>query len=217
MGWDVFSDPKWLLDNLLRKYNVIILPSSGWYAVAAGSGGYGVASFFLQLWTGTTANSSEKLTSQVLGLSDPNTSMSYVRWDRDFDIRFVVVRLNSDPECVARVQLKESSALGALSQPGVGIEIANYLMRGEGYGTARGTVDLLTMTGNREYRVRIVKKATTLQFFVENVLMGTLSGSYVPNSPGTATAYFVISINNGSTGGVNANFFIGDIKIVQKR
>ena len=46
-------------------------------------------------------------------------------------------------------------------------------------------------------------------------MMGRLTGAYVPNVQGTLGAYLVVSIVNGPTGGVNAYFGVGDIKIIQ--
>ena len=212
------ANPKPLLDNLLKRYRIInVSTNPGWSASLIGSGAGNTFTPYLYLYTGTTASSSAVLYILAFGLSTSTLSRHCVDWTKRLEIHFTIARLNSDPECVARFQLKESNALGALAQKGVGIEIANYALRGEGYGTARGTVDLMTLTDDRSYEIRIVKDGSVLEFWVNNVLLGKLSGEYVPNVPSTANTYFVASINNGPTGGVNGQLFVGNIRIIQER
>ena len=211
------ANPKPLLDNLLKKYRIINVPTNAnWFTSATGSGGYTFYPNMLDVHTGITASSSALVMANAFGL---NSSMLYVYrvdWTKRLEIRFTTARLASDPECIARFQLKESTALGALAEKGVGIEIANFTLRGEGYGTARGTVDLMTLTDNRPYEIRIVKYGSILEFWVNNVLLGTLSGAYVPNVLGTADTFLVASINNGTTGGVNVYLLVGNIRIIQE-
>ena len=212
------ANPKPLLDNLLKRYRIINVPTNtGWSASISGSGGYIQHPFYIYVLTGTTASSSALLRVITLGLSSSTLAIYRVDWTKRLEIHFAITRYNSDPECVARFQLKESNALGALEQRGVGIEIANYLLRGEGYGTSRGTVNLMTLTDGRTYEVKIVKDGSELEFWVNNVLLGKLSGAYVPNVPGEAYAYLVASINNGPTGGVSDEFQVGNIRIIQER
>ena len=212
------ANPKPLLDNLLKKYRIINVPANaGWSASLVGSGAQGQTPYYLFVRTGTTASSSALAYAYVFGLNSSTLSRHYVDWTKRLEIHFTIARLYSDPECVARFQLKESSALGALAQRGVGIEIANYLLRGEGYGTSRGVVDLMTLANDRPYEIRIVKDGSELEFWVNNVLLGQLSGAYVPNVPGTADAYLVASINNGPTGGVSDMFYVGNIRVIQER
>jgi hypothetical protein len=206
------------LEGLLDEYRIIDVPTNaGWITSVTGSGGQAQRACFLVVGPGATASSSVVLYTYIFGLNTSTLARYYVDWTKRLEIHFTIARLNSDPECVARVQLKESNALGALAQKGVGIEIANYALRGEGYGTARGTVDLMTLTDDRPYEIRIVKDGSVLEFWVNNVLLGQLSGAYVPNVPGTGNAYFVVSINNGPTGGVNGQLLVGNIRIIQER
>jgi hypothetical protein len=217
-GWDVFKDPKWLLDNLLKKYRIIRVPTNAnWFSSVTGSGAVGQYPLLLLVRTGTTASSSALLSANALGLNSSTLSKYYVDWTKRLEIYFTIVRLGSDPECVARFQLKESGALGPLAQRGVGIEIANLALRGEGYGTSRGTVDLTTITQDKPYEIKIVKYSSILEFWVNNVLLGQLSGNYVPNELGAASASLVASVNNGPTGGVDDNFLVSNILIIQER
>jgi len=212
------ANPKPLLDNLLKRYRIINVPTNGgWFTSVAGSGGYTFYPNMLDVHTGTTASSSALVRANAFGL---NSSVSYiyrVDWTKRLEIHFTMARLDSDPECIARFQLKESTALGALAEKGVGIEIANYALRGEGYGTSRGVVNLMTLTNNRAYGVKIVKYGSVLEFWVNNVLLGQLSEANVPNVLGTADTFLVASISNGTTGGVNAYLLVGNIRIIQER
>jgi hypothetical protein len=215
--WDIFRDPKWLLDNFLKRYKLIIVPTNaGWTTSNAGSGTVSQKPVYLYVGTGTTANSRGMVYTDAYFLNSGDISQSLVDWTKHLEVRFVFDRLGNDPECVARFQIKEANTEGALAQRGIGLEIQNLAMYGEGYGTARGTVSLGSVTSGRYTRVRIVKSAGRMDFYVNDALMGTLTGGYVPNVKGTSAAYIVISIVNGPTGGVSAYFEIGNIKIIQE-
>ena len=211
------ANPKPLLDNLLKRYRIINVPTNAeWSYSIVGSGSYSAAPLYLYSRAGTTASSSASVFCWAFGLNSSTINKHYVDWTKRLEIHFTIARLNSDPECVARFQLKESQNIGALAQKGVGVEIANYLLRGEGYGTSRGTVDLMTLSDDRPYKIRIVKDGSVLEFWVNNVLLGKLSGAYVPNVPGANNACLMVSINNGPTGGVNCYFWVSNIWIIQE-
>jgi hypothetical protein len=214
---DVFRNPKWLLDNLLSKYKLIRVPTNNWNFTATGSGHVWVQPGYIRVGTGTVANSSELGYTDVLGLNSGDIILFATDWTKYLELHFFISRFNSDPEVVARFQLKESNALGPLSQRGIGIEINNYRLVGEGYGTARGTVDLdTTLADSRVYWVKLILRRGILEFWVNNVFKGALSEVYAPNVKGTAFTYLVVSINNGATGGVDARFYVGNINIIQE-
>jgi hypothetical protein len=214
-GWDVFKDPKWLMDNLFRKYKLFRIPTNaGWTSSLVGSGGYVYGVAQLATYTGTTANSRGMVYAYVYELNSGDITHSYIDWTKRLELEFNLTRLNSDAEAVARVQLKEANTEGALAQRGIGIEIQNFTMYGEGYGTARGTVAIGTLTNGRLARVKIVKTDSAVQFWVNGVLAGTLTGTAVPNVRGTVP-YIVVSVINGATGGVSAIIYAGNIIIVQ--
>jgi hypothetical protein len=214
--WDVFRDPKWLLDNFFKRYKLIIVQTTGWYTSNAGSGGVGQYPLWIETYTGTTANSRGLAYIWSSGLNSGDIGQHLVDWTKRLEIRFVVAKLGNDPESVCRFQLKEANTEGALAQRGIGIEVDNFTMYGESYGTARGTVSIGTLTSGHIARVRIVKVADRVEFYVNDVLMGTLTGSYVPNVKGTNNAFLVVSVINGATGGVNNMWRVGDIKIIQE-
>jgi hypothetical protein len=206
------------LEGLLDEYRIINVPvNANWVASLVGSGGQLQTPTSMSVYTGTTASSSATLAKFVFGLNTSIANFNRIDWTKRLEIHFTIARMNSDPECVARFQLKESAALGQLAQRGLGVEIGNYVLRGEGYGTSRGTVDLMTLTDMRPYDIRIVKDGSILEFWVNNVLLGTLSGASVPNVLGTADGALVFSINNGTTGGVNCYCYVNNIWIIQER
>jgi hypothetical protein len=218
-GWDIYKDPKWILDNLSKRYRVIRVPTNGgWYISNAGSGGISQFPFYLIAYTGTTANSRGLCYAYAFGLNSGDIYIFYLDWTKYLEIEFTVGRTTSDPEVIARVQLKEANTEGALAQRGIGIEIDNYAIIGESYGTTRGTVNLGSLTDGRISTVRIVKTTSSVEFWINNVLAGAITdSSAIPNVKGTANCFMVISIINGSTGGVSATLYISNIRIIQNR
>jgi hypothetical protein len=216
-GWDVFRAPKWILDKLLEKYKVMTISYYGGFtsSYSGGAGGTGTP-FVAYVYTSTTPNSAGRLYAYARFLNSGNLpSYEFVDWTKDLELHFLLIHSGNDPEAVSYVQLKESNAEGALAQRGIGIELQNLTLYGEGYGTSRGTVNLGTLTSGYIVKIKIVKKSSKIEFYVNNELKGTLTGSAVPNVPGTAPAFFVLSARNGSTG-VNVYHGIGDLKIIQK-
>jgi hypothetical protein len=217
-GWDIFRNPKWILDNLLAKYKVIRVPTNaGWVSVVVGSGALGYEPLCMYLHTGTTASSSARFYHATRGLNSGDINYDRVDWLKKLELSFLIVRYFSDAEVKARFQLKESYTEGILAQRGIGVSIDNYAMVGEAYGTARGTVSLGTLTDFMVKRIKIViVPSTRVEFWVDDVLTGTLTGTAVPSIQGTAAGYLVASIINGTTGGVDAYLFVGDIIITQE-
>jgi hypothetical protein len=214
--WDIFRDPKWLLDNFFRRYKVIIVsPSGAWLTSNVGSGSFIMKTHFVYVRTGTTANSRGMGYEYFIGWNSGDIDRSYIDWTKRLEIHLSIWRTGSDPQVVARLQVKESSAEGALAQRGIGIEVQNYTMYGEGYGTSRGTVPIGTLTDGRIAKVRIVKYGSQLEFWVNDVLQGVLTGDNVPNVKGGA-CYMVVSIVNGSTGGVDAFFGATTPMVIQE-
>jgi hypothetical protein len=206
-----------LLDKLLEKYKVMIIPPLGFSSSFSGGAGGTGTPFVLYIYTSTTANSIGRFYAYARFLNSGTLpSYEFVDWTKDLELHFLLIHSGSDPEAVSYVQLKESGAEGALAQRGIGIELQNLTLYGEGYGTSRGTVNLGTLTSGYLVKIKIVKKSSKIEFYVNNELKGTLTGSAVPNVAGTASAYFVLSAKNGATGGVNVYHGIGDLKIIQE-
>jgi hypothetical protein len=212
--FDYWANP---ISSWLSRYKFIrVLTNAGWSTSNAGSGAISQTPFYIATYTGTTPNSRGLAYAYVFGLNSGDITKHSVDWTKYLELHFLVARLRSDPQVIARVQLKEANTEGALAQRGIGIEIDNYTLIGEGYGTTRGTVDLgTTLSDDIAYRIKLVLRYGTLEFWVNNVLKGTLSESYVPYVKGTAS-YLVASIINGSTGGVYAYLYLSNPYIIQE-
>jgi hypothetical protein len=201
----------------LEKYKVIWVPTNaGWNVSAAGSGYVTSSPFYLAIATGTTANSKGLVYIYTFGLNSGTIPRRRVDWTKRLELLFVLAKVGNDPESVARIQLKEANTEGILAQKGIGININNYTMTGEAYGTDRGTVSLGNIANDRAVRIKMVKANTEIQFWVDGVLKGTLTGTAVPNVEGTTDACLVMSIINGATGGVDTFIAVGNIIIAQE-
>jgi hypothetical protein len=210
--------PKDVLDKLLTNYVILIVPlGGGWTSSVTGSGVAAQYPLYLYIHTGTTANSSALYYTPVWLLNTGDINYRYIDWTKDIEIHFTIERDASDTEVVARFQLKETNTEGQLAGKGIGIEIQNLTLYGESYGNARETVSLGTLTQNRRTTIKIIKTGTTLQFYVNGTLAGTITGNNVPNTAATVSAYLVASIKNGTTGGIDTHYRVGDIKIIQKK
>jgi len=199
------------------KYKLIVIPTNAaWTVTVVGSGAFAQVVAYLYVDTGTTPNSSAKLHHWTFGLNSGDRLMHACDYSKRLEWEFVIVRRNSDPEATARIQLKQTIAEGALADQGIGLEISNFDVFGEAYGTARDTVSLGTLTEDRLWRVRIVHiPGARVEFWVNGVLKGTLTGAAVPTGVTTTTS-MVISIINGPTGGVAARFYVSKIVLTQE-
>jgi len=216
-GWDVFKDPLWLLHNLERKYKIIRIPTNGgWAADHSGGGGYQRPQY-IQVYTSTDPNTRGLFFLTTFGLNSGDRSQHACDYSKRLELYFTIARMYSDPEAVARVQLKQTTSEGPLSDVGLGIEIRDFDVYGEAYGTARQTVKIFTLKHERVARVRIVHVPNNrVEFWVNGVKRGELTGTAVPTGV-TTTTRFVVSIVNGPTGGVACEFYVSDIIIVQER
>jgi hypothetical protein len=212
--FDYLGEP---LGSFLESYKVINVPTSAsWTASNAGSGSIVLEPTDFYIRTGTTASSRGMVYAGFFGLNSGNISRAYVDWTKRLELLATIARLNSDPQAVARFQLKQGSSEGQLAGLGIGIQINNYSLYGEAYGSARGTVSLGTLTDDRLARIRIVKEIDRVEFWINGVLQGTLTGNAVPNVQGGAIGYLVASIINGATGGVDTQLFVSNIWIIQE-
>lgn len=213
---DVFRDPLWLLHNFQKKYKHIYVPTdSDWYVSHVG-GGFTGQPMRAYVNTSIVANSRGMAYVAANGLNSGNINYAMIDWTKRLELSFNISRLSSDTEVVARVQLKEIGTEGILAERGIGIDITNYVMNGEAFGTVRGTTaTLATLTDTFPVQVKIVVTSSEVQFYINEVLTATLAGTALPNVQGTVSAFLVVSIINGATGGVNAILIISDIQIVQ--
>ena len=211
---DTFSDPVWLLDNLYDKHKVFT-PEYEAFGTSHVGGGVAVEANSIALHTSVAINSTGLLRSPCFGLNSGDITRYNCDYSKRLEILFSVLRYAFDAEVVARVQLKTVNTEGDLAAIGLGLRIDNYTVLGEAFGTARQTVALGTLTGDRLWRVRIVLiPGNRVEFWVNGVLAGTLTGTAVPI--GNGAAFLVLSIINGATGGVDAFLYVSHITIVQE-
>ena len=215
--YDLFRDPFWLVENLFKRYRVVYVPANaGWDPVnVAGSGSLYFGANSHDVRTGTTANSSSGRICIPVGLNRGDFTVGATDFSKKLIWLFGIFRVNSDPEAVAWLQLKNSTAMGDLAQTGIGVRVDNYAVTGEAYGSARGTLSLGTLTDKRVTRVKVVHiPGNRVEFWVNNVLIGSLTGTAVPT--GAPTCWLLHQIENGATGGVNATFGVCDIWFFQE-
>jgi len=204
-------------EGLYDRFKIKRFPTNaGWSTAKSGSGAIYQLMHLIYLGTGTTALSEARAYQGTYGLNSGDIHYSYVDWTRRLEFEFTFSRINSDVEATARIQLKETQFEGALAGRGIGLEIANYRVRGEGYGTSRGTIDLGDIPDSRIWHVKIVLEGDRLEFWINRVLQGVLTGDSVPQVQGTTGGYLVLSVINGPTGGVDVKMTVADIAITQE-
>lgn len=190
------------------------LPSY-WGMALVGSGAHqnGIEQLFLQ--TGVTANSSATAAQLFPALAGPNTA-SHHFWEMDKRhlIGFSLSRAaGNDAECVARFQMKQTNAIGALGAMGLGVRVDNLALVGESYGTALGTVALGNLVLARRNWVCIdLLPGQRVDFYLDGVLAGSqTTANAVPNGDFANLGYLVASVANGATGGVDCHFSIAGL------
>jgi len=209
----MFDIPYRSVRNHIKKGRLFI-PSlaSGWTSATSGSGAVAQSAGRLYVHTGTTANSQALLRiTHVFGFNSGEAAPEYVDWRKKLYIAFVINRFNSDSEAVAYVQIKETNTHGQLAERGLGVAISNLTLSGESYGTARGTTGSLSMTGNRPYYIQIVHDPDQqkVEWFANGTSLGTeTTAANIPNALGDALTFWVVSIANGATGGVDAHLYM---------
>ena len=209
------------LPVLLKGGNLFHIPTINWIASVTGSGGSTQRPGVMFVNTGTTASSTALLRDNPTGIDTSVTSYDYINWDKKLYLVFNYARTNSDSEAIARFQFKQSPSEGQLAAKGIGLHVANLALHGESYGTSRATVDLsTTLTSGRSYQIVIMHDPDTpkIEWYVNGTLKGTQSTSAnIPGGVASSVVYFVNSIINGATGGVDAYSFITAPKIWQER
>jgi len=205
-------------EGLYDRFKILnIALNAGWTTAVVGSGTVLQEPARLILHTGTIANSSARTWTRTLNLNPGNASGHFVDWRKRLEIDLELCRFRSDPEATARFQLKESSAGGALAERGIGIEIQDLDIYGEGYGTSRGTVLLGTLTVDRPFHVKIILADGVAEFWLDGVKAGELSGVNVPQVLGTVDGFYVFEVLNGVTGGIIFHLQCAKLEVTQER
>lgn len=211
--------------TLLREANVLHIPTNaGWTAIVTGSGATLQLPSRLTINTGATASSTALLRQQLAGFGLGAAGLR-LDWRNKLVLVFQVRRATTDAEVVARVQLKETTAIGQMAERGFGLEVANFAMTGESYGTARGAVDLGTsLTDNVLTQIVIVHEPAIprIEWYTaesgQGVLRGTQStAANMPSVLGTVDMTLIVSIARGATGVADSEWDMAQPKIWQAR
>ena len=213
------AGPTFLID-LVRAANFIMIPTvAGWTTDIAGSASVTFQPMRLIAQTGTTPNSRGLCWTSAYGFNEGGT-YQYFNWDKPLYFIFNVSRYQSDPEVVARIQLKPANTEGAVADKGIGLKILNGALWGESYGSSPGEVDLdytLNIAGQEGAQIVIaLEPGTSIGWYVNGVLKGTQgAASAIPT--GTAIGRMVFSLVNGAAGGTNCALSMMQSKIWQGR
>jgi hypothetical protein len=166
--------------------------------------------------TSVTASSRAMAYISLFDLNSGDIASYLTDWSKRIELSFTITRATADTEVIARVQLKQANTEGILADKGIGVQISNYVMIGESYGAARGTTGTLkTLTTIQNAHVKIVVTSAEVEFWVNGVLIESLTGNAIPTGLGGADGYLVISIVNGGTGGADAQLWVSNIQITQ--
>lgn len=187
------------LTTLTRRYRYSYMPSVNAGTSVTGSGSGSSEGSWIEMATGNTALSKcgKFLTTSIFW---SHSASSYrVNWNNDIVYLFTVRRnFTSDANVISRVQIKDSQAIGALAEKGIGLRIENYKLYGESYGASGlASVDLgTTMTAVTPYEIMVVfTSGSSVKWYVEGVLKGTQStAGNIPTGEGSATGSFMYSI-----------------------
>lgn len=189
------------------------------YGTSHVNGGFSTASkVAMFVNTSVTANSRGMVFSLVGLINTSASSMNRVDLSKRMVISCSIAANLSDAQVVRRIQLKQANTEGALAAPGLGIKVVNKALWGESYGSENGEIDLATsLADDTAYKLEIVHDpdAGKIEWYVNNVLKGTQATVAKVPTASTGDGYYVISIINGATGGVNAILWSGPITIRQ--
>lgn len=188
--------------RLLGKVKEVFFPYTGWVVSSVNGGSIPTAGpTFVLLRTDAQANSSETVYTSLVGWSTANLSKYPIDWDLPMSVFFSIERDAADTEAVSRVQVKEATGIGALGEKGFGINLANFTLTGEAYGSSRDTVSLMTIAEDKVYYIEMRKTTAGVEFLVDNVSKGsiTTAGKF-PSGDGAGNPTLLASHANGGTG-----------------
>jgi hypothetical protein len=203
--------------ELMATLKEFIIPTNGgWTLTLVNSGAVIQDVMGIIPHTGATANSKGLACTITLWLNSGDRNVEACDYSKSLEWTFLIHRINSDAQVKGRIQLKQTASEGVLADTGIGIEITNYTLTGEAYGSARGTVALGTLTDGRLKRVKIVLvPGVRVDFYIDDVLTGSLTGTAVPSGVNASTR-IVVSMINGASGGTDCYLDVGKMKIKQE-
>jgi len=192
--------------------------ASGWTEVTVNSGNVIPTPCFLDIYSGSTANSSALAHCRPGFLQGASNEFMRIDWDKDLRIIFNLCLSCNTATGISRMQLKQVNTIGALAAKGIGIRVDNLDLVGESYGTELGEVALTTLTADIAHQIEIVLSAgASIKWYVDGVLVGTQStAAKIPSGVSAAYGYLVGSSINGATAACQDSLF-SILKIWQER
>jgi hypothetical protein len=174
-----------------------VLTSTGFTSDTSGTGTTQQLAPYFQLRTGATAGGLARLytTDTVSGLSQ--SQIFNVDFGLPLKISFLLTRIGAGASSVGRIQLKTTQSDGSLAARGIGLQINNYSVAGESYGSSGATVNLgLTLADAQTYKIDIVHyPALRIEWWVNGVL--ATKQTTVANIPsGSVACYLQNSLSN---------------------
>lgn len=217
----------WGTSNPISKEymnSLALIPTTGWTTVGV-VGGSAITQYSDYIDFHTDSSNSTSVISAYklmygLGSASRLTALppNYISYEQPLSFEFKLASASSRAEnTVVRVQLKGVTAVGDLTSQGNGIGwiFNGTSIYGESYGSAsRGLTNVLSTEGtiNRINTYRIdVYRSIGVYFYINNQLVGSLSGTAVPSA--TNNAYIVVSGDNGGNAASNS-WIISQIKIL---
>jgi hypothetical protein len=182
----------------------------------AGSGWFAWRANRVELHTGVNPNSSAVAHSSLEGFNRGNQIGGVVDFSHKIIICGHFETEGNDVQKVGRIQFLGYvwAAQAPLTDKGVGIEIDNYAVYGEAYGTARQIVYLLTATdGYPAYFQIVITPNVSVSYYINGALAGIITGAGVPTGLSIDNE-FVTGVNNGAAGGVACFVDCGDFIIL---
>lgn len=169
---------------------------------------------YMLLRTGATSGSLARRFSAdpIVGLN-PGNIFSTDFGGRPFRFSFTVSRITSAANAIARAQYKNTQADGALAAAGVGIQINNFALFGESFGSALSSNNLgVTMVDGSTYKVMIVVyPGERVEWWVDGVLRATqTTTSAIPAA--NVACYLHTAIGNVTTA-ADAQMIVSSISV----
>uniref|UniRef100_A0A6M3LMC7 Uncharacterized protein n=1 Tax=viral metagenome TaxID=1070528 RepID=A0A6M3LMC7_9ZZZZ len=202
------------LTNLALNTRILWVPTNaGWTAAVTGSGATEQFPPYNNVYTGATGSSTSRL--YTAALRHDQGASSGLDFTKRMLWAFSIVRIASDAEVVARVQLKAASTEGALGAAGIGIQISNLTLVGESYNaglSTTGTLATLTVSQMDDIVVVCDQPNSKVDFYVNQVLVGSITtAANIPS--GNVAVRMICSIIRGATGATDSYLQTGNILV----
>ena len=177
------------------------------------TGDFNSAGSYIELFTGTTANSSVVTTNDTIGMI--GNGKRTIDWAKRQIFIFSIIRINSDAQFYGEWQIRPTKAVGILNEAGIGIQCRNLALYSDTYGTASGNASLgVSLADSQWAEIMIIHTPATpkIEYYVNGTLRYTeTTSNKIPQAATTGNTY-VRSAKNGAAGGTNCYWEMGTEK-----